>query len=714
MILPKMCMFLLKISRYNRAKQKRTVIPVRIREYHAGDMLLRYLTDREGRTAFALLPEGGYPTGECPLQSCIQLRLAGETYPDGFLNGHSFRGSLSAGELRLKEQYRRETEDGFAVHTILNTERIEAEHTVSYRRGSAFVRVETAVRNRTDKTLTLEFLTSFSLGGIFPSEAYEDVGSVKLCRIRSRWSSEGRVEKIPLEDLQLEPSWSGYGANSERFGQTGSMPVRKFFPVAGVEDGARDVTWGAKLTEVTAWQMEAYRRNPELCLSGGLPDLDFGHWRKELAPGERFAAPPGILSVTRGDFDAVCRRLVTSEEIAGEDTLPVIFNEFCTTWGKPSEESVRRILKVLKGKPIDYFVIDAGWYADEAKGWEKNMGDWIVNKGLFPHGLKACAEEIRGAGMIPGIWFEPEVVGADAEAFGKTELLLKRDGQVITVGCRRFWDMRRSETIACLRQRVVAPLRDNGFGFVKFDYNDSFGMGCDGAESPGEGLRQQLHATREFFAEIKRELPGLRMELCASGGHRLESSLMSVSDFVSFSDAHEEPEIPVIAANLHRTAQPSKCEIWAVLRAGDDQRRLRYSLCNTFLGVMCLSGDVYDLSPEQWNTVEEAIRFYREAAPVILRGESYVSQSIGKSYRRLAGTQSVLRVSGNLALVLCHRFHGKEAAFSVALPGAGWAIRDRFGGDDGWRLENGTLLGELPEEFSAAAFLLEQKGGEPT
>ena len=687
---------------------------MRIREYQAGDMLLRYLTDEEGRTAFALLPEEGYPVLECSLQSCVQLRLAGETYPDGFLNGHSFRGSLSAGELQLKEQYRVDTEEGFVVHTILKSERIEAEHTVFYRQGDAFVRVETAVRNRTEKTLTLEFLSSFSLGGIFPSEAYEDVGSVKLCRLRSRWSSEGRVEKTSLEDLQLEPSWSGYGVNSERFGQTGSMPVRRFFPMAGVEDGTRDVTWGAKLTEVAAWQMEAYRRNSELCLSGGLPDLDFGHWRKELAPGERFAAPPSILSVTRGDFDAVCRRLVTSEERAKEDKLPVIFNEFCTTWGKPSEETVRRILKVLKGKSIDYFVIDDGWYANETKVWEKHMGDWIVNKGLFPHGLAACAEEIRAAGMIPGIWFEPEVVGADAETFGKTELLLKRDGHVITVGCRRFWDMRRSETIAYLRQRVVALLRDNGFRFVKFDYNDSFGMGCDGAESPGEGLRQQLHAAREFYAEIKRELPELRMELCASGGHRLESSLMSVFDFVSFSDAHEQPEIPVIAANLHRVAQPSKCEIWAVLRAGDGQKRLRYSLCNTFLGVMCLSGDVYDLSPEQWNTVEEAIRFYRAAAPVILRGESYISQSIGKSYRRLTGTQRVLRVSEKLALVICHRFHGNEMDFSVTLPGDGWKIRDHFGEDGCWRLENGTLRGKLPEEFSAAALLLEKKGVEDT
>ncbi len=64
--------------------------------------------------------------------------------------------------------------------------------------------------------------------------------------------------------------------------------------------------------------------------------------------------------------------------------LPVIFNEFCTTWGKPSDENISRILTALGSRPFQYFVIDAGWYADPVKGWESNMGDWEVSQELFP------------------------------------------------------------------------------------------------------------------------------------------------------------------------------------------------------------------------------------------------------------------------------------------------------------------------------------------
>ena len=36
-----------------------------------------------------------------------------------------------------------------------------------------------------------------------------------------------------------------------------------------------------------------------------------------------------------------------------------------------------------------------------------------------------------------------------------------------------------------------------------------------------------------------------------------------LGDLVSFSDAHEEKEIPIIAANIQRLVPPEKSQIWA-------------------------------------------------------------------------------------------------------------------------------------------------------
>ena len=135
-------------------------------------------------------------------------------------------------------------------------------------------------------------------------------------------------------------------------------------------------------------------------------------------------------------------------------------------------------------------------------------------------------------------------------------------------------------------------MKDNGFGYLKVDYNDNLGIGCDGAESLGEALRQNMQASIGFFKKIREEIPDIVIENCSSGGHRLEPSMQAVTSMASFSDAHEWQAIPVIAANVTRAILPAQSQIWAVLRAKDDEKRLYYSLSNTFLGRMCLSGDM--------------------------------------------------------------------------------------------------------------------------
>ena len=45
--------------------------------------------------------------------------------------------------------------------------------------------------------------------------------------------------------------------------------------------------------------------------------------------------------------------------------------------------------------------------------WIANTGDWIVDKTKFPNGLKPVFDEIRKAGMEPGLWIS---VGSAASA----------------------------------------------------------------------------------------------------------------------------------------------------------------------------------------------------------------------------------------------------------------------------------------------------------
>lgn len=503
----------------------------------------------------------------------------------------------------------------------------------------------------------------------------------------------------------------------ERFGQVGSMPVNQYFPSLILEDSKNDVFWGAMLAHNASWQMEIYRKDDGISISGGIADREFGHWLKEINSGEMFTTPSAILSVCKGGgCDRISQRMtsclneVLDQGPENEQSLPVIFNEYCTTWGCPSHENICGILKAIKGKGFDYFVIDCGWYKEEGIPWYNVMGDYNISKELFPEGLDKTVEAIKATGMKPGLWFEIENIGSAAKAYNNEAHLLKRDGVTLTTTMRRFWDMRDPWVIDYLKENIIGTLKKYQFEYLKIDCNDTIGIGCDGAESLGEGLRQNMEAAFEFVKTIKREVPGIIIENCASGGHRLDLKIMSISSMASFSDAHECPEIPIIAANLHRTILPRQSQIWAVIRKEDSIKRIMYSIVNTFLGRMCLSGDVTELSTSQWKAIDQGIAFYKKISPIIRNGYSLRYGSEITSYRHPKGWQGVLRIGDNGdAYALYHVFQdNEETKLEIIIPeGYHFEIQEVYSDTDcEIIMENRKLIYSPSEDWKAVAVYL--------
>jgi alpha-galactosidase len=186
---------------------------------------------------------------------------------------------------------------------------------------------------------------------------------------------------------------------------------------------------------------------------------------------------------------------------------------------------------------------------------------------------------------------------------------------------------------------------------------------------------------QDFFRELRREIPHLVIEVCSSGGHRLEPSMLALSSMASYSDAHESLEIPIIAASMHRLMLPRQSQIWAVLHTGDTFQRLAYSLTAGFLGRLCISGELDGLDENQWSVVQEAIRFYGQVAPIIKNGKSRLYQQIGNAWRHPQGAQAVIRISeaGDQALVVAHTFAAPlPGEIIVALPKGEWQISSGF------------------------------------
>ena len=205
---------------------------------------------------------------------------------------------------------------------------------------------------------------------------------------------------------------------------------------------------------------------------------------------------------------------------------------------------------------------------------------------------------------------------------------------------------------------------------------------------------------------MKQEIPDLIIENCASGGHRLEPGMMGISAVSSFSDAHEAVEIPYIAASLHRQMLPQQSLIWAVLHTDDKEQRLRYSLAATFLGRVCLSGQIDVLAPWQLEIVDEAMKFYAKCESVICDGESKLYGNRGTNTRYPTGTQVLARRTETEILAVCHAFDDASASIAVDIP-EGFEITDQFG-DGNVYVKDNQLVFPAMEDMSAVAVLLKR------
>lgn len=647
------------------------------------------ISEKSGAVGLVIYPQScahEVKIAETPVDSLVQVALAGDTASKGFTNGWSMHNSETTQTLTYLDQSVEENQQQISITTQMQDAKGNlVTHLLTWHKGYPVLEMQSRFENRTATAVWLENLSSFSISQLSPFSVPNQPRTLSLTRFRSKWAMEGRLERHYIEDYQLEPSWKPSGGSVEKIGQVGSMPVRGFFPYLGVADEAHQVYWAFQLAIPTSWQIEAYRKQDDLIITGGLADYNYGHWRKSILPGDHFETPIARVTVGTGSQEAVNQQLATLTQASlvqhpnsDATELPIVFNEFCTSWGTPRQADLEQELAIIKQHQVKYFVIDAGWYADQEGSWENKMGDWTVSEDLFPDGLAALSKKVRQAGLIPGIWFEFEVVGKDSIAFNWVDHLVKKDGLPVTAGTRRFWDMTDPWVQDYLTQHVIQLLKDNDIGYLKIDYNENIGVGCDD-ESLGEGLRKQILATQAFIQKIRTMVPGIVIENCSSGGHRLEPSMMALTDMSSYSDAHETWSIPIIAATLQQHMLPVQAQIWAVLHQADSIQQIQYVMSATFLGRMCLSGDVIHLSQAQWQSVDDGIAFYQRLKTILKKGQSTFYGRAPQTYGEPDGSQLVIRETTNEQLLVFHNFKTDWQVFKIEIDWQKWQIDSQYG-----------------------------------
>jgi alpha-galactosidase len=157
-------------------------------------------------------------------------------------------------------------------------------------------------------------------------------------------------------------------------------------------------------------------------------------------------------------------------------------------------------------------------------GWEKAVGDWEIDGGRFPGGLKPLADKIEKASLVPGLWIAPFIVTRRARIFReKPEWLLRDRRGPVSAGFNHLWDgkyycldISRPEVLAYIRSLVDRAIDQWGFRYLKIDFLYA-GM-LSGLHAEGGAVHEHYERACETLVSRTKNNAGLPVAYLGCGG----------------------------------------------------------------------------------------------------------------------------------------------------------------------------------------------------
>lgn len=150
-------------------------------------------------------------------------------------------------------------------------------------------------------------------------------------------------------------------------------------------------------------------------------------------------------------------------------------------------------------------------------GYQKMDGDWAANA-KFPSGMAGMAKRIRETGCIPGIWFAPLMMHPKHPWQKQHPAAMQTNAQGINtfMNANPFhpaganWLNPSHPESKKFLFKIVRDARDNGFGYIKIDFN---GIG----QKSIDPTRTRLQVFRDLYA-LYREAAGEEMYILSCLG----------------------------------------------------------------------------------------------------------------------------------------------------------------------------------------------------
>lgn len=434
--------------------------------------------------------------------------------------------------------------------------------------------------------------------------------------------------------------------------------------------------------------------------------------RLKLHPHEEIRSPRVLLTFWRGTEPLRGNQLLRStliQHVTPRRDGAVVFTPICGSVAEVDPDGTYegphvRVMKPLADVGIEVFWSDMDpqqWYPG---GFPAGTGTWEPDPAKYPRGLKPIGDAARAAGLGYLLWFEPERVAPG------TQIAREHPEWVSGGAAGGLFRLDIPEARRWLTDKIDAQITQAGLAWVRWDFNTWPLPAWRAADPPDRQGMTEIRHIEGLYAmwdELARRHPGMLMDICASGGRRLDIEMLSRGLPLWHSDlqcdgAHPEAD-QLQNAGLYRWIPLHACGVFGL----EPSYAFRSAMT---------TGNVFALAahaPENAEGVRRSVAVQKKLRPYVL-GDFYDTLPHSAETDRWFAYQFHRQDLDAGCLLVYRRANCADAAVVLTVRGVRPSGRYRvtFEGTDERRIVSGAELSRLevrvPEAPGSAIVVYER------
>ncbi|MYS84036.1 alpha-galactosidase [Embleya scabrispora] len=474
-------------------------------------------------------------------------------------------------------------------------------------------------------------------------------GATEVLDFTGRWSGERAPQRGPLRH--------GLTVRESRRGRTGHDATGLL--IAG------EAAFGFRHGDV--WAVHAGWSGNHVHYTERLPEhgpvlgagelLTSGEIR--LARGESHQSPWIYFAWSDRGLDGLAERLhrrLRDRPNHPRTPRPVVLNTWEAVYFDHRLDKLTELAEHAAHIGVERFVLDDGWFTgrrDDTIG----LGDWAVDRTVWPQGLHPLVKRVRELGMQFGLWVEPEMVSPDSDlARAHPDWLLAAPGRpALPHRSQQVLDLARPDTYAYILARLHALVDEYELDYLKWDHNRDL---LEAIHAGTAGVHAQTLAGYRLLDELRARHPHLEIESCSSGGARIDYGILERTDRVWVSDTIDPLERQAIQRWTGLLVPPELlgCHVGAATaHTTGRSTALGFRLATALFGHAGIEWDLTACTDAELDRLGAWVRLYKRLRPLLHTGRTVHADHPDPSSRlhgvvaadRLHAVYSLVQLTGS-------------------------------------------------------------------